>query len=60
MRRIESRLAKLESKQAATGGITIVVVEDEDWYGNDAHRLAREAERTKNDQVGTVENERTP
>lgn len=47
MKRIESRLAKVESKQqAATGGITIVVVHDEEWYGNNAHRLAREAERT--------------
>lgn len=45
MGRIESRLAKLERQtHATTGGITIVVVEDTEWYGNNAHRLAREAE----------------
>lgn len=57
MRRIESRLAKLERQtHAATGGITIVVVHDEEWYGNNAHRLAREAERTDGNNERTTSN----
>lgn len=59
-KRLDSRLAKLETEQAAKDGITIFVVHDENWYVNDAHRLAREAEPSENNQVGMVENERTP
>lgn len=59
--RLESRLAKLERQaQAATGGITITVVEDKDWYANDAHRLASEAKRDANDQTAWWPDAQTP
>lgn len=44
MKRIENRLKKLET-QTQPRAVQIVVIEDENWYRNDAHRLAREAGR---------------
>ena len=42
---IKSRLAKLEAS-AMPRVVRIVVVEEENWYGNDAHHLARAANQS--------------
>ncbi|HEV3341533.1 MAG TPA: hypothetical protein VG125_14290 [Pirellulales bacterium] len=38
--RLETRVARLKRKQAESRGVTVLVVEDENFYGN-AHLLRR-------------------